>query len=290
MAVTTQKLTAVFLPEDGAKLVSLKRADGKELLVTKPGQKYGVLTADGSYVDSECSGFDDMFPTVDPDRPDTAYPAYPDHGECCRLCYTAELTQTALTLRAESRLFPVTYEKTVSVTEDGGILLHYCIANRSEREFPFLWAGHIMLSGEPGMRVLTPFGPETEREMMFVDPATNTGKELPVDRLLTHVPGEGTAYKFYYLAPMPRGEFGVSYADSTALIFSVDPKKLPYLGIWLNNGAFQGGYSITPEPCTAPFDAPTRGASRGCSCQIPAKSEFTFDMQIQLKEDFPCVR
>lgn len=284
IAVETACLTLLILPQDGAKLASLKRkADEKELLVTKPGGNYNVLSYDGSYVESECSGFDDMFPTVDPEM--VGGISYPDHGECCRLPYMATIAKDLLLLRAESKLFSATYEKRIYVDGVDTIHLDYRIENRTKSPLPFLWAGHIMLAGEDGMRVLTPFTESTPIEMMFVDPITASADALPYDKLMKHEPGSGAAYKFYYLSPMSTGEFGVSYPDGWKLLFTVDPKKLPYLGLWLNNGKFQGEYSITPEPCTIPFDSTGRAAARGLRSEIPANTVFSFDIQIQLKEE-----
>ena len=100
-----------FLPNDGAKMASLiDLATNHELLLTRDGESYRVLTADGSYVDSECSAFDDMFPTIDPYTPETgAYRGitYPDHGECCRLPYEVRVEGNKLILSAHSRLFSI---------------------------------------------------------------------------------------------------------------------------------------------------------------------------------------
>ena len=91
VSIQSNSLKATFLPDDGAKMASLIRIrDGKELLAVKPDETYRVLTYDGDYVSSECSGFDDMFPTVDPYTPtEGAYRGitYPDHGETCRIPY-----------------------------------------------------------------------------------------------------------------------------------------------------------------------------------------------------------
>ena len=138
-----------------------------------------------------------------------------------------------------------------------------------------------MLRGEDGMQVLTPFAEGTPVEMMFSTPGYDR-ERLPLDRLMGYAPGKGAAYKFYYLKPLPEGYFGVRYRDGSKLLFSVDPEKLPYLGIWLNNGEFQNGYSITPEPCTVPFDAPDRAAERGYTSVIPPKESFTFHIHISL--------
>ena len=284
--VESQTLQAWILPEDGGKIASIKRKkDGKELLAVKPGECYKRLAYDGSYVDSECSGFDDMFPTVDPDLPENcSYSRYPDHGECCRLPYEAVLAEETVTLTAESRIFPITYTKTLQACEDG-LCIGYRIKNHADVAFPFLWAGHMMLAGEENAQVLTPFGESAPTEMMFADPMPADPYALPKDRLMAHKPGEGVTYKFYYSEPMPEGRFGICYGNGSTLTVTVDETKLPWLGIWLNNGTFQNGYSITFEPCTVPYDAPSRAAKRGLTSSIPAGGEFSFHITLQLKEE-----
>ncbi len=279
-------LEATFLPEDGAKMASLRRrSDGKELLAVKAGESYGVLTYDGDYVSSECSGFDDMCPTVDPYTPidgPLAGLAYPDHGECCRIPYAVESEDGQAVFRARSRIFPIEYEKRVCA-EDDALLLAYQVKNLGDAPFDFLWAGHIMLKGEDGMTLLTPFAENAPTEMMFA-PKDADASLFPKDRLMGFEAGSGAAYKFYYTEPISVGHFEVRYPDGSALSFEYDEKKLPYLGVWLNNGAFQDSYTVTPEPCTVPFDAPDRAAKRGITSLIPPKASFCFQIKIRIKE------
>ena len=285
--VTTSALKATFLPCDGGKLASLVRlSDGSELMVTKPEPEYKVLEFNGSYVKSECSGFDDMFPTVDPYTPAEGKCAgikYPDHGEVCRIPYEVSEESGKVIFRAHSRLFSIMYEKTVYGSDDGSIVTEYRYINESDEDFHFLWAGHIMLRGEDGMRVLTPFSESTPTENMFAS-ENKSGRPLPKDRLMGYEKGVGVSHKFYYLDKISEGYFGLSYPDGGRLMFHFDPEKLPYLGIWFNNGQFQDGYSITPEPCTVPFDAPGKAADRGYTSSIPAGDEFVFTLKIRMEE------
>lgn len=286
VAVESDALRATFLPDDGAKMASLMDlSTGRELLLTRDAPSYRVLTEEGSYVDSECSAFDDMFPTIDPYTPDKgAYKGvtYPDHGECCRLPHESRIEDGALILSARSRLFPISYEKRVTAAADGSIDIDYAITNEGDSPFDFIWAGHIMLKGEDGMRILSPFGENSPTETVF---AVNTDDSdtLPRDTLTGFVPFSGAAYKFYYLDPLPEGYFGVRYADGRELLFRFDEKKLPYLGIWFNNGEFQGIYNVAPEPCTAPFDAPDRAAQKGYSSYLAANSTFNFRIKVSVR-------
>lgn len=285
--VESDALRATFLPNDGAKMASLiDLTTNRELLLTRDGETYRVLTADGSYVDSECSAFDDMFPTIDPYTSETgAYKGitYPDHGECCRLPYEARVEENKLILSAHSRLSPIHYQKTVATAPDGTITVDYAITNEGDTPFDFIWAGHIMLRGEYGMRLLSPFGEKAPIEMVFATDGY-THDTLPRDTLMGFDPHTGAAYKFYYLDPMPEGFFGVRYASGRELFFRFDETKLPYFGVWLNNGEFQGIYNLAPEPCTAPFDAPDKAAQKGYSSQIDAASTFRFCIAISMRE------
>lgn len=286
VAVENEVLRALFLPEDGAKLVSLySLADGRELAAVKPGDAYKVLTYDGSYVDAECSAFDDMFPTIDPYTPqDGLYRGvtYPDHGESCRIPFEVSIEGDSVLFTAHSHRFAVAYEKRVSFTEDGALSLAYRFVNEADEAFPFVFAAHIMLQGEDGMRLITPFAADAPKEMMFA-PAGVTLADVPHDRLMGFLPGEGAAYKFYYLEPMAEGAFSLQYADGSSLSFAFDREKLPYLGVWLNNGEFQGIYNVAPEPCSAPFDAPDKAAKRGYGTVIPPRGEYAVTMIITRK-------
>ncbi len=285
VVVESQRLRATVLCDDGAKLASLiDLANGKELLLTRSTEPYRVLTYDGSYVDSECSGFDDMFPTIDPYTPaEGSYRGMPylDHGEICRIPHSAELTEDAVCLRSHCARLPVSYQKTVSVAADGGLDLAYVITNEGDAPFPYVWAGHIMLRGEEGMRLMTPFEKDAPIEMMFATEGYSQ-EDLPRDTLTGFDASGGAAYKFYYLDPIEKGCFGIRYSDGKVLNFEYDEKKLPYLGVWINNGEFQGIYNIAPEPCTVPFDAPDKAAKRGYTSVIAPKSSLEFTIHISI--------
>ena len=82
ICLETGKASVLFLAEDGGKMASF-RYGGREYLAQAPGGSYLRLGPRSDYVSCECSGFDDMFPTIDPCRLDGH--TYPDHGEVCRI-------------------------------------------------------------------------------------------------------------------------------------------------------------------------------------------------------------
>ncbi len=286
MRVTTKTLSALFLPTDGGKLVSVEATDGFEFLCQNPAPAYAPLAYDGSYIQSECASWDDMFPTIDPYTPemgDYAGVTYPDHGEICRLSLAAEACEEGLIMRATSRLFPLDFEKAVTPEPDGALAMTYTVINRGREDFPYIWAAHCMLRGSDDLRVYTPYGAEAPVAYMFGP----EGREaMPRDRLIGYTPASGPAYKFYYTEPTDGGFVGAVYTSTGhrfEMDYRADAAAIPYVGIWINNGTFKNYYNIALECATAPYDAPDRAMEKGvCSILRPGETlRFTLRVRVE---------
>ena len=86
------------------------------------------------------------------------------------------------------------------------------------------------------------------------------------------------AYKFYLKEPADRGELVCNrYRDGIFVSVSYDAAKLPYVGLWMNNGTFKGMYNAAVEMCTAPFDSPEKAEAKGYRAALDANEilEFT---------------
>ena len=287
LAVTTPAMTALFLPEDGGKLASVTAADGFEFLCQNPAPDYAPLAYNGSYVDSECASFDDMFPTVDPYTPtegEYAGITYPDHGETCRLPYEVQISGGSVKLSATSRILPLTYEKVITPQSDGSMTVTYTIKNSGNESLPFIWAAHCMLRGQDDLRIVTPYPQGTPLTYMF---GATPADGLPLDRLSGYEPGLGRAYKYYFDEPSDGGFVGGVYTESGHR-FEMDfgtpfGSALPYLGVWINNGSFKNYYNIAIECATAPYDAPDRAMQSGYCSEIPRGSKWEFTLRIRVE-------
>ncbi len=284
--VTTPALSALLLPEDGGKLVSVTAPDGFEFLCQNPGKTYARLAYDGSYVASECSSWDDMFPTIDPYTPtEGAYRGltYPDHGEICRLPMTADISDGSLTLSCASRLYAITFEKRITPEADGALAITYTIGNRGREDFPYIWAAHCMLRGTDDLRVHTPYAADAPVAYMF---GPDGCESLPRDRLTGYVPGTGAAYKYYYTRPTDGGSLAAEY-PATGHRFEMDYRdsaaSIPYIGIWINNGGFRDYYNIALECASAPYDAPDKAMEKGYCSVIKAGETLRFTVRVRVE-------
>ena len=287
LRVATATLTALILPEDGGKLVSVtSNRDGFEFLCQNPAPDYARLAYDGSYVDSECSSWDDMFPTIDPYTPDSGEYAgvtYPDHGEVCRLPMTVTPEGDAVVLSCASRLFAVDFEKRVTPEADGALALTYTIRNNGREDFPYVWAAHCMMKGTDDLRVETPYPADAPAAYMFGPEGRET---LPRDRLMGFTAGTGAAYKLYYTQPTDGGFLRAVYAES-GHAFEMDYRDsaaaIPYVGLWINNGEFKDYYNIALECASAPYDAPHKAMEKGYCSVLPAGESLTFTVRVRVE-------
>ncbi len=288
LRVETGALRALFLPEDGGKLASLTAPDGFEFLCQNPAPAYARLAYDGRYIESECASWDDMFPTIDPYTPLAGRYAgmtLPDHGEVCRLPMTVEELPDGVAFRADSRLFPVSFCKEVRAEADGALALTYTLTNRGDVAFPCLWAAHCMLRGQDDLRIRTPFPADAPVDYMF---GATPADAFPLDRLTGYAPGTGAAYKYYYTQPTPAGWLTGMYTasgHSFTLDYRADSASaaVPYVGIWINNGAFRDYYNIALECCTAPYDAPDKAEAHGYPASLPPHASRRFTLRVRVE-------
>lgn len=301
VSIESEAMRAQFLPGIGAKLASLVyKPRDLELMVQRPGGQYLLQPFDGDYVAGECSGFDDMFPTIDA----CYYDRYPwqgvkmaDHGEVWSLPWQLQIEKNSLKFSVHGVRFPYRLEKRVSFREDAALRLDYRLANLSPFDLDFVWAAHIMINIEEGVELVLPDGVHTivgtfdvtGRFGAYGDEYAWPTATLPDggQRDLRHLRprSAGDAYKYYVKGALPAGWCGLKYHRSDfslALMFPVD--QAPYLGVLPNEGGWRDEYMIFLEPCTAPFDRPDAARYRGQVSTVKALSTYEWYLDIRLAE------
>ena len=175
IALESDQARFLFLPDTGASLVSVYgKARQKEYLVQRPQEKYLRQPFDGVYVDAECSGMDDMFPTIDR----CAYDHFPwtgtmlaDHGEVWNLPCRVQQSENSVCFTCYGVRLPYVFQKQVSMPDDTTLLFSYRVENPTQFDMDFLWAGHTMVVAEPGLKLHVP--PDCRRGVAVF---TNTGR------------------------------------------------------------------------------------------------------------------
>lgn len=281
VCVETSRLCAIFLPEHGSKLVSLKdKETNYEILAQDENEIYLAQSEESNYVENEVSGADDLFPTIDPCKTGFADNiTYPCHGEVLRYPHDFSINENELKTVFKSKKFGYIFEKNITGKDDGSLNISYKITNLSEEKFPCIFGIHCMLAAEEGGRVIT-FENDDEGVMMFDENgefAMPGGMVKINEKLLenTKFSPDANAYKFYLKTPKKVSRCGYfNPVINKNIIISFDAKKLAYLGVWMNNGKFKGMYNAALEPCTMPYDSVKKAIEKGYDFCIPPKGEF----------------
>jgi len=299
ITIESERIAAQFLPGIGAKLASLiYKPLGFEVLVQKPWKEYRVQPYDGNYVAGECSGLDDMFPTID----ECYYESYPwkgtrlpDHGEVWSLPWDLTVERERLCFVTHGVRFPYRLEKRVSLVGEGTLHFAYQLTNLSPFEFAFMWAAHPMINLEEGAELVLPSGVKEIVTVLSQDDALGTYGDhftWPVAKL-----PDGQEWDLRWMKPksarrfakyfvrgrMPEGWCALKYHRSNlTLVLSFPVDRVPYLGILPNEGGWDDLYNIFLEPGTAPLDRIDVARLHHQLSTVPGKGTYEWYLDITL--------
>lgn len=289
-------IRAQFLPSIGSKMCSLiYKPLGRELMVQNPSEKYLIEPYDGVYVDGECSGFDEMFPTID----ECYYESYPwagtkipDHGEVWSLKWDHLVQGEQLSMSTYGVRFPYKLEKVVSFTAPHILHTRYNLTNLSNFDFDFMWAAHTMINLEENVELVLPSGVQSVNSVSTNGTIGRYGDEAMWPQFKT---ADGTlrdlsklrpkntqaAEKYFVKGKMPEGWCALKYHQSgfsMALSFPVD--RVPYLAVLPNEGGWRDMYNIFLEPATATFDRLDLARKRQEYSTVKAHSTYEWHLDI----------
>ncbi|MCX6225550.1 MAG: hypothetical protein NTV01_12505 [Bacteroidia bacterium] len=297
IVLESPKMRAEFIPDPGGKLASLiNKETGYEYLVQRKNPIYRDQPFGGLFVDAECSGFDDMFPTIDTCN----YENEPwkgvemaDHGEVWSLPWEYSADKISLHLSVHGVRFSYKLEKTICFSNENSLRIDYTLKNYSPFDFEFLWAGHLMINLEEGTQLNVPedckqavtvltngqraFG-DINNWPLFRD---NIGNTHRAD--LSGPKSIGRFEKYYFNNRLKDGWCELRYPDNkNKLKVSFPVNMVPYLGILMNEGGWDGLYNIIIEPCTVCYDRPDVAKKYGQVSKIEALGIYRWHIGITI--------
>ncbi len=269
VVLASERARVVVLPRIGGKIASvLDRTTGHDVLWRHPDRGYREAAYEGPWTASDMGGWEDCLPTVAAGP----YPTWPwqatelpEHGEVWALPWVAEMVDGGVMLRVHGVRLPYHFEKRVTL-EGNRVRLSHRITNPSAFPIHYLWAAHPLFRVRPGMRIALPEGGRGRvdwsrdgRLGVYLDavswPETRDmrGVVTQLDRIGT--PTLGHADKLY-IAAGGEGWCGLHDPESEqALALRFDPRRLPYVGVWIN----QGGWPLDAPACYNVALEPTNG-------------------------------
>ena len=231
---------------------------GREWLWRNDRVPYRAPLDGASYGETaDTGGYDECFPTVAPchvpaDVTVFGGLALPDHGELWAVRPAIEVSTpreggaTARTVWTGRRM-PYQFTRTVRITSEGVVEMHYAVSNDGNARLPFIWSGQAMLPMTPKSRIILPAGLQVRVGAQHGIDVGGVGashtwpritaKERVIDLSVPEAAGRRYAVKLHAEAP----DGGVAVEESGArLEVTFDPRQVPDLGIWINRKGWSG--------------------------------------------------
>ncbi len=283
--------------KQGGKIISVcSKQSGREFFYQTEGKEYRLSPYDGRFLDGEFSGFDDMFPTIDR----CIYPEYPfegsvmpDHGEVWTLPWDIRKEEEKITLKVHGIRLPYILEKHIYLDKNT-VKISYSVKNAAAYGFYFLWAAHPLIRCSEKTKLIIP-GAEKIINMMNDStrlgrygtihnwPVTVTSKKENYDMSCIGKKELKLCEKYYIYNQIPAGHLTIEDSE-WSVNFEYDVEKVPYLGVWVNEGGYAGQYNVALEPCTAPYDDLNLAVKMRRAPVLGAGEEYNWELNLTFND------
>jgi galactose mutarotase-like enzyme len=293
-------LTVKILPDWGSKIASIVYMPlNRELLWQNPGDVYRKTAYGDGYETGEVSGFDEMFPTITACRSENTareiadVVEIPDHGEVWSIPWEYETRGDTVRLHVNGVRFPYRLEKQVSLI-GAAVHIEYAAENLSGSDFDFIWAAHPLFNASEGMEIIVPEGMNEIINSVPGPRFKEYGKRLsfPIARLAAGsefrcdaVPAQNdSGYQKYYFAGKVSEGWCRLYDRENGLNIglSFPVETVPYLGMWVNEGGWEGQYNIAPEPATGAMDSVEASKTWGMNSVLKPGEPYRWYLNIEV--------
>jgi len=295
--VENEIIKLAVLPELGAKIASLVyKPQNFEVLFQPTQGMYQIPEYGSDFPRYDTSGVDEMFPTIDPCKYPYASSYFgtklPDHGELWTLPWTVTEADEYLTTNVQGVALPYTISRKISL-DDHAIQLDYEVANIGDELIHGLWAFHGLTACDEWTRLILPQGQGVinVQDSTILGPA-GTSHSFPItigqdgkEYHLNHVEPQsnGTTKKIYVEGPVSEGQTALTLNQGQLLYTLLFPKeKVPYLGVWINEGGFKGEYNCALEPATGYYDSLEIAHEKQCVQSIKPGESIEWCLRIEL--------
>ncbi len=281
-----------ILPELGGKILSFYRKDKDFELAAQKGRGDGLTLSGAERFSDYAFGMDDAFPNIDAEEIlwDDRWLRYPDHGEIWNHAFQVqEQGELFVKLGWRSEAFSYLYEKSFSLEEEK-LRIRYRICNSGGEGIPCIWTWHGLMRYEEDMRFLLPEEIKHCRNVMPGSILGEAGNIYPIENSVydfTAVPKADAPcmVKYYGEERVRSGRCGFAYpSQKLQCILEYDAKKLPYLGVWITAGGFQGDYNCALEPSSGFYDKISRAGKFNALPVLGDGEETEFEMAISLEK------
>lgn len=253
-----------------------------------------------SFLAHDLSGWDEMFPTIDPcPSPFDPHTYLPDHGEVWSLPWAlAAHFDDELVLRVDGRSLPYSLTRSAQLSGER-LRLNYTVENKGDQPLPFLWAAHPLFNTTTETRIGLPAG--ITQIVNAADHPRLGSRDQRFNWTQTTLPDGSTQYfdrvgahslrdyrKFYALPNQPVNNAWLWQPEiKRGLQLRWDEQTAPYLGIWVDEGMYTRTSTAALEPSSGFYDSLTLAQQNQRTSILPPHGKQQWWLEACLIDDIP---
>ena len=273
-SLENEVIRTVVVPTIGAKLVSLfDKRTHREWLVDSGNRPLREISYGSKFTDQDMSGWDEMFPTIIecpyPVQGNNYGAVLPDHGEVWTLPWNIEQSpHGTLKLCISGKALPYQLTRTITYSTPDTLQIYYELKNLGTEKMAYLWAAHPQIVYNSEAKIILPSkvtkvcntipaewgwgNPETY--FGWPNATDPKGQSIRIDH--AGAPSLRQGRKFF-VSPDTHIEWAgiVRHPDMDWLRIEWDADKVPYFGVWVDEGALCHTSVIALEPTTGFYDS-----------------------------------
>ncbi len=287
--LSSERASVTVVPELGGRIVSLCDLKGGREWLWNPGAELRLWKnrLDDPFDKGTFAGADECIPTIR--ACEWQGRSLPDHGEAWTQEWVPDgAADDCLRLSVSLPRSPLDLVREIRICGDT-LRMDYTIGNRGEVPEAWLWAWHPLLRIDPDDRLSLP----AEVKDLRVEVATHAGVERgilwpwpessPDIRLDKLDLGGPNSFMKAFAGPLHGGCARLANSRTCDwLELTWDTGTLPFLGLWLTRGGFNGWHHLALEPTNLPADSLADACCENPSCEIEPGGRRRWWLEIRL--------
>jgi galactose mutarotase-like enzyme len=308
------RVDLAIVPQAGGKIVDLiDRCSGRNWLWKNPHIPVSVAQRDsdfGRQLDS--GGWDEVLLTIKPGHMPAAgnrLAQIPDHGDLLASDWSVEdlridaNNDLVCEMATSGQAAAYRFERQLRIPDKSSVVeLSYRLCNEGDQALPGYWCAHPLLAIGPdsvieiaGNMPLRAEDVQTRQqiaadcEQRWPSLIMHDGQSRDLARSFASAAGPAALANKIFVCSPETGAASVLLADGSRLTFRFDPEELPWIGLWINNGAWSGCGSqpytnLGIEPTTSPYDCLNEAIENDAVPWLQAGAERRWSLRVELEK------
>lgn len=285
----------IILPGIGGKIVSIFYKPLQYEILSQHPMKYKKPSFGRPFYWYDGTGHDEMFPTIDKcfyTLPNGKKKIMTDHGEIWTQKWNSKIIDDTIINTVKGVKFRYTFERSISL-DNNGIIMKYKIRNHYNFPFYGLYSLHSLIQADSKTELIL----KNVSEVINVHNSKYLGSKGEIHTFPITTDSYGDKYdlskvcpydhckteKFFVNHPLKSGVAGLIVNNgNTVLKMEFPSDKLPYLGVWINEGEFKKGYMVALEPSNGFYDSVENALQNKSLEPLQPKGELIFTIRFKI--------